>query len=57
MDAEFGQLKNERKSELFRAPGDAQENANGETINVLEVRLMIQIRVHLMIHLGPRGVL
>ena len=57
MDAEFGQLKNERKSELFRAPGDAQENANGEIINVLEVRLMIQIRVHLMIHLGPRGVL
>ena len=28
MDAKSSQLKNESKSELFSAPGDAQESAN-----------------------------
>ena len=35
MDAKSGQLKNESKIEIFSGPGDAQENANGTTINVL----------------------
>ena len=29
MDAKSGQLKNESKSEIFSAPGDAQESAKG----------------------------
>ena len=35
MDAKSGQLKNESKSEVFSAPDDAQESANGTTINAL----------------------
>ena len=51
MYAKSGQLKNESKSEMFSAPGDAQESANGTTINEFDVRLMVQFRVHLIIHL------
>ena len=50
MDAKSGQLKNESKSEIFSAPGDAQESANGTTINMFDVRLMVQLRMHLIIH-------
>ena len=50
MDAKSGQLKNESKSEIFSAPGDAQESANGTTINMFNVRLMVQFRMHLIIH-------
>ena len=50
MDAKSGQLKNESKSEIFSAPGDAQESANGTTINMFDVRLMVQFRIHLIIH-------
>ena len=41
MDAKSGQLNIERMS----------ESANGKTINTFEMRLMIQFRVHLIIHL------
>ena len=41
MDAKSGQLNIERIS----------ESANGKTINTFEMRLMIQFRVHLIIHL------
>ena len=41
MDVTSGQLKNERKSEPFSAPGDAQESANRTTINASKVCLMI----------------
>ena len=51
MDAKSGQLKNENKSDTFRATGDAQESANIATINEFGVRLMVQFRVHLIIHL------
>ena len=51
MDAKSGHLKNESKSEIFIAPGDAQESANGTTINVFDVRFMVQFRAHLIIHL------
>ena len=51
MDAKSGQLKNESKSGIFSAPGDAKESANGTTINVFDVPLMVQFRVHLIIHL------
>ena len=51
MDAKSGQLKSESKIEIFSVPGDAQESVNGTTINVFDVRLMVQFRVHLMIHL------
>ena len=37
MDAKSGLLKNESKSELFIASGDARESANGTTINAFEV--------------------
>ena len=50
MDAKSGQLKNESKSKIFSAPGDAQESANGTTINMFDVRLMVQFRIHLIIH-------
>ena len=46
MDAKSGQLKNESKSETFSALGDAQESANGTTINTFDMRLIIQFRVH-----------
>ena len=42
INAKSSQLKNESKSELFSAPGDAQENTYETTINTFEVRLMIQ---------------
>ena len=41
MDSKFGRLKNEGKSELFSAPGDAEESANRTKINAFEVRVMI----------------
>ena len=47
MDAKSGQLKND----LLSAPGYAQQSANGTAINVFEVHLTIQFRVHLIIHL------
>ena len=46
MDAKSGQLKNESKSEIFSALGDAQESGNGTTINTFDMRLIIQFRVH-----------
>ena len=46
MDAKSGQLKNESKSEIFSALGDAQESANGTTINTFDMRLIMQFRVH-----------
>ena len=49
MNGKSGQLKNESKSDDFRASDDAQESANGTTINVFDVRLMVQCRVHLII--------
>ena len=51
MNAKFKQIKNESKMEIFSALGDAQEIANGVTINVFEVPLMTKYRVHLIIHL------
>ena len=48
MDAKYCQLKNVSKGELL---SDAQESANGTTINAFEVRLMVQVRLHLIIHL------
>ena len=51
MDAKSGQLKNESKSEIFSASGDAQESANGTTINAFKVLLIVQIRVPLIIHI------
>ena len=51
MDAKFSQLKNESNSEIFSAPGDAQESTNGTWINAFDGRLMVQFRVHLIIHL------
>ena len=52
MDAKSGQLKNESESEMFRAPGDAQEIASGTMmfdvclmVNALDVCLMVQFRV------------
>ena len=51
IDVKSGQLKNESKSEIFSVPGDAQESANGITINAFEVRLMVQFRMQLIIHL------
>ena len=44
-------LKNESKTNIFSAPGDTQESANGTTINVFDAILMVQFRVHLIIHL------
>ena len=41
-----------RESELFSAPGDVQKSANGATINVFDVNLMVQFRVKLIIHLA-----
>ena len=51
MDAKFGQLKNESKSEIFRAPVDAQKSASGTTIKAFDMHLMIKFRVLLLIHL------
>ena len=38
-DAKFGPLKREGKGETFNAAGDAQESANGTTINPFETAL------------------
>ena len=54
MDPEYGQLKNESKRELFSAPADAQDNISRTTINAFQRRLMIQFRLHLIIHLELR---
>ena len=59
MDAKSGQSRNESKSEIFSAPGDAQQKASGTTINTFHVCLMVQFRVfpiirlelHLKVHL------
>ena len=51
MDEKSVQLKNESKSEIFIAPGDAQESANRITINAFDGPLMVQFSVHLIIHL------
>ena len=37
-----------RKSEIFSAPGDAQESANGTTINVFYVRFLVKFRMQLI---------
>ena len=50
MMAKSGPLRKESKSELFSASGDPQESANGTLKNVFEVHLMLQFRVHLIIH-------
>ena len=59
MDAKSALLKNESKSELFSAPAHVQDSAKRKTINAFEVRLMVQFRVHLIIHLEfvPKGAL
>ena len=51
MYAKSAQLKNESKGELFSAPVDGQESAKRTTINAFEVRLMVQFRMHLIMHL------
>ena len=51
MNGNLRQIKNESESEIFSAFGDAQESANGATINVFEVSLMTQHAVHLIIHM------
>ena len=51
IDTKSGQLKNEIKSELLSTPGNTQESANGTTVNVFGVRLMVQFRVHLIVRL------
>ena len=43
MDAKSGQLKYESESEMFTAPGDAQEIASGTMM--FDVCLMVQFRV------------
>ena len=45
------QVENESKGELSNAPVDAQESANGTATNAFKMRLIIQYRVYLMIHL------
>ena len=50
MDAKSGQLSNESRSKVFGAPNDARESVNETTINAFDVRLMVQFRVHLIIH-------
>ena len=49
--AKYGQLKNESNSEISSAPGDAQKSANRTTINMFDVRLMVQFRAYLIIDL------
>ena len=51
MDAKSGQLKNESKTKIFFEPGDAQQSANGTTINMFDLSLIVQFTVHLIIHL------
>ena len=49
MDAKHGQLKDESKNEVFSTPGDEQRSVNGTKMNVFDVPLMVQLRVHLII--------
>ena len=51
MNPKSCQLKNESKSELFRAPGRPEETENGISINAFGVCLMVRIRVYLIIQL------
>ena len=51
LDAKSGQLKNVSKTERFSAPDDGKESASVITVNAFEVRLMVQVGVHLIIHL------
>ena len=51
MHAKSSQLKNESKRDVFSAPHDAQECANGTKISVCEVCLIIQFRVHQIMQL------
>ena len=39
------------------APGDVQDSPNGKTINVFDVRLMVQFRVNLINtpRIAPKG--
>ena len=56
MNEKSGELKDESQSELFSAPGDAQEFGNVKTTNAFEVQLMVQFRVNLIIQLElPKG--
>ena len=41
MDAKFGQLKNESKTNIFCVPGNAQKSANGTTRSEFGVSLMV----------------
>ena len=50
MDAKSGQLKIKVKAK-FLVSGDAQESSSGTTINVFDIRFVVQFRVHLIIHL------
>ena len=50
IDAKSGQLKNESKSEIFSAPGDVQESANGTNINAFDVHLIIHLHLHLKVN-------
>ena len=47
MDAKYRQLK-KNETKILSAPGDVQESPNGTTINVFDVRLMVQFRVDLI---------
>ena len=49
MDAKHGRLKDESKNEVFSTPGDEQRSVNGTKMNVFDVPLMVQLRVHLII--------
>ena len=51
MDAKSGELKNESKSKLFSAPGDAQESANGTTTNAFEMWLMVEFKMSFKIYI------
>ena len=51
MDAKSGELKNESRSKLFSAPGDAQESANGTTTNAFEIWLMVEFKMSFKIYI------
>ena len=53
MDVKFGKLKNESKSELFSAPGDALQDPHkvlqkGATEVPLKVALQVAFQLHLL---------
>ena len=56
IDAKYGQLK-KNETKILSAPGDVQESPNGKTINVFDVRLMVQFRVDLINtpRIAPKG--